>query len=181
MGSVPGRARLARRVTAQECGNSGRVQRLDPDQLGGEAVQSRAALEEYGFRLRVASVKQAPNLGVDECASVLRIVLLVTEVAAEECHVPCANGLRPKATGPSRSLVVRMTQPGASLATDRVDLVDEDDARRLAPGALEQLARTRLTPTPTNISTNSEPEILKNGTFASPATARASGVLSVPG
>ena len=36
-------------------------------------------------------------------------------------------------------------------------------------------------PIPTNISTNSEPEIEKNGTFASPATALASIVLPVPG
>ena len=41
--------------------------------------------------------------------------------------------------------------------------------------------RTRLAPTPTNISTKSEPEILKNGTPASPATALASKVLPVPG
>ena len=34
---------------------------------------------------------------------------------------------------------------------------------------------------PTNISTNSEPDIEKNGTFASPATAFASMVLPVPG
>ena len=42
-------------------------------------------------------------------------------------------------------------------------------------------SRTRLAPTPTNISTKSEPEILKKGTPASPATARASNVLPVPG
>ena len=42
-------------------------------------------------------------------------------------------------------------------------------------------SRTRLAPTPTNISTNSEPEMLKNGTPASPATARAMSVLPVPG
>ena len=42
-------------------------------------------------------------------------------------------------------------------------------------------SRTRLAPTPTNISTKSEPEIEKNGTFASPATAFASNVLPVPG
>ncbi len=42
-------------------------------------------------------------------------------------------------------------------------------------------SRTREAPTPTNISTKSEPEIEKNGTFASPATARASSVLPVPG
>ena len=42
-------------------------------------------------------------------------------------------------------------------------------------------SRTRLAPTPTNISTKSEPEIEKNGTPASPATARASRVLPVPG
>ena len=40
---------------------------------------------------------------------------------------------------------------------------------------------TRLAPIPTNISTNSEPEIEKNGTCASPATACARRVLPVPG
>ena len=40
---------------------------------------------------------------------------------------------------------------------------------------------TRDAPTPTNISTKSEPEIVKNGTFASPAVALAKRVLPVPG
>ena len=47
--------------------------------------------------------------------------------------------------------------------------------------AWSKRSRTRAAPTPTNISTNSEPLRLKNGTFASPATARASSVLPVPG
>ena len=42
-------------------------------------------------------------------------------------------------------------------------------------------SRTREAPTPTNISTKSEPEIEKNGTFASPAIARARSVLPEPG
>ncbi|CAI8233485.1 MAG: Uncharacterised protein [Prochlorococcus marinus str. MIT 9313] len=42
-------------------------------------------------------------------------------------------------------------------------------------------SRTRLAPTPTNISTNSEPESEKKGTPASPAIALASSVLPVPG
>ena len=42
-------------------------------------------------------------------------------------------------------------------------------------------SRTRAAPTPTNISTKSEPEMVRNGTPASPATARASSVLPVPG
>ena len=42
-------------------------------------------------------------------------------------------------------------------------------------------SRTRLAPTPTNISTKSEPDIEKNGRPASPATALASSVLPVPG
>ncbi len=40
---------------------------------------------------------------------------------------------------------------------------------------------TRLAPTPTNISTKSEPDMEKNGTPASPATARARRVFPVPG
>ncbi len=47
--------------------------------------------------------------------------------------------------------------------------------------ACSKRSRTRDAPTPTNISTKSEPEIEKNGTPASPATARASSVLPVPG
>ncbi len=41
-------------------------------------------------------------------------------------------------------------------------------------------SRTREAPTPTNISTNSEPEMEKNGVPASPAIAFASSVLPVP-
>ncbi len=47
--------------------------------------------------------------------------------------------------------------------------------------ACSNMSRTREAPTPTNISTKSEPEIVKNGTFASPAIALASNVLPVPG
>ena len=43
------------------------------------------------------------------------------------------------------------------------------------------MSRTRAAPTPTNISTKSEPVRLKNGTPASPAIALASSVLPVPG
>ena len=42
-------------------------------------------------------------------------------------------------------------------------------------------SRTLAAPMPTNISTNSLPEMEKNGTFASPATALAKSVLPVPG
>jgi hypothetical protein len=51
----------------------------------------------------------------------------------------------------------------------------------LAFFARSNRSRTREAPTPTNISTNSEPEMLKNGTPASPATARANSVLPLPG
>ena len=47
--------------------------------------------------------------------------------------------------------------------------------------ACSKRSRTRDAPTPTNISTKSEPEMEKKGTPASPATARASSVLPVPG
>ena len=47
--------------------------------------------------------------------------------------------------------------------------------------ACSNRSRTRDAPTPTNISTKSDPEIEKNGTPASPATARAKSVLPVPG
>ena len=47
--------------------------------------------------------------------------------------------------------------------------------------ALWKRSRTRLAPTPTNISMKSEPVTDRNGTPASPATARAMSVLPVPG
>ena len=47
--------------------------------------------------------------------------------------------------------------------------------------ASANISRTREAPTPTNISTKSEPEIEKNGTPASPATAFAINVFPVPG
>ena len=47
--------------------------------------------------------------------------------------------------------------------------------------ACSKRSRTREAPTPTNISTKSEPEIERKGTLASPATALASSVLPVPG
>ena len=42
-------------------------------------------------------------------------------------------------------------------------------------------SRTREAPTPTNISTKSDPDKEKKGTFASPATALAKSVFPVPG
>ena len=47
--------------------------------------------------------------------------------------------------------------------------------------ACSNRSRTRAAPTPTNISTKPEPDTEKKGTWASPATARASRVLPVPG
>ena len=47
--------------------------------------------------------------------------------------------------------------------------------------ACSNISRTREAPTPTNISTKSEPEIVKKGTLASPAIALANKVLPVPG
>ena len=47
--------------------------------------------------------------------------------------------------------------------------------------ACSNISLTLEAPTPTNISTKSEPDIEKNGTFASPAMARASKVFPVPG
>ena len=78
------------------------------------------------------------------------------------------------------ALVIAVAEAGAAMAADGVDLVDEDDARRDFL-AWSNMSRTRLAPTPTNISTKSEPEMVKNGTPASPAMARASSVLPVPG
>ncbi len=78
------------------------------------------------------------------------------------------------------ALVVAAADAAAAVAAHGVDLVDEDDGRRVLLGALER-SRTREAPTPTYSSMNSEPEIEKKGALASPATALASRVLPVPG
>jgi hypothetical protein len=56
------------------------------------------------------------------------------------------------------ALVVPAAETGATVAADGVDLVDEDDGRRIGLGLLEQVTHPEA-PTPTNISTKSEPEI----------------------
>ena len=47
--------------------------------------------------------------------------------------------------------------------------------------AFSNMSRTRAAPTPTNISTKSDPLMKKKGTFASPAIALARRVFPVPG
>uniref|UniRef100_A0A915JDD5 Uncharacterized protein n=1 Tax=Romanomermis culicivorax TaxID=13658 RepID=A0A915JDD5_ROMCU len=51
----------------------------------------------------------------------------------------------------------------------------------LKSSKLQKRSRTRLAPNPTSISSNSEPEVRKNGTWASPAIALANKVLPLPG
>ena len=79
------------------------------------------------------------------------------------------------------AFVVPAADAGAPLAADRVDLVDEHDRACPQPCAFLNRSRTRAAPMPANISTKSLPDIEKNGTPASPATARASSVFPVPG
>ena len=75
------------------------------------------------------------------------------------------------------AFVVSTAEAGPALATDGVDLVDEERSRAAClPRRVEQVA-TRAAPTPTNISMKSEPVTDTNGTPASPATARAMRVL----
>ena len=78
------------------------------------------------------------------------------------------------------TLVVAAEIAAVALLTDGIDLIDEHDAGGLFLGLSEQ-SRTLDAPMPTNISTNSEPEMEKKGTLDSPATALASMVLPVPG
>ena len=65
-------------------------------------------------------------------------------------------------------------------ATYRINFIDKHNGGSDCFG-FSNRSRTRLAPTPTNISTNSEPEIWKKGTPASPATAVPVSVLPVPG
>ena len=78
------------------------------------------------------------------------------------------------------ALVVAAAQP-APRTRPTASISSMNRMQGLFSLAVLNMSRTRLAPTPTNIWMNSEPEIEKNGTPASPATARASSVLPVPG
>src|SRR5216117_660587 len=70
--------------------------------------------------------------------------------------------------------------PAGARFSDRIQFIDKDDTGSLLLGLFKQISNSGA-PTPTNISINSEPEMEKNGTPASPLTALASRVLPVPG
>ncbi len=78
------------------------------------------------------------------------------------------------------ALVVAAAETRAAVTADGVDFVDEDDARRVLLRLLEHVAHAGRTDTDEHFD-EVEPEIVKNGTLASPATARAISVLPVPG
>src|ERR671918_588562 len=73
----------------------------------------------------------------------------------------------------------------APMAPPRVLPIVSSSSRKTRQGARSlacwNSSRTRAAPRPTNISTNSEPDMKKNGTLASPATARARRVFPHPG
>ena len=75
--------------------------------------------------------------------------------------------------------------PPNRMAAERLRPIASSSSMKMIDGAaafaLVKRSRTREAPTPTIASTNSDAAMLKNGTFASPATARASNVLPVPG
>ena len=77
-------------------------------------------------------------------------------------------------------LVVAASQTCAPVTSHRIDLIDEDDTGGVLLALVEEIL-TRDAPTPTNISTKSEPLMLRKGTSASPAMALASRVFPVPG
>ncbi len=79
------------------------------------------------------------------------------------------------------TFIISPPRPTPPLTSNSIDLIDKDNGWCcfLASSNRE---RTRLAPTPTNISTKCGLQILKSGTPASlPATALASNVLPVPG
>ena len=65
------------------------------------------------------------------------------------------------------AFIVSAAQASATVAAHSINLVDEDDAGRVLLALFKQVAHNGLAPTPTNISTKSEPEMEKKGMFAS--------------
>jgi hypothetical protein len=83
------------------------------------------------------------------------------------------------------SVCSRSSWPPTATPPPRARPIESSSSMKMIAGAAAfacaKRSRTRLAPTPTMNSMNSEAEIEKNGTSASPATARASSVLPVPG
>ena len=101
--------------------------------------------------ITLASGVEAVHLGEDLVERLLALVVPADRAAAPPRERPIAS-----------SSSMKMIAGAASLACWK-------------------RSRTRDAPTPTIISMNSDAEAEKNGTLASPATARASSVLPVPG
>jgi hypothetical protein len=72
------------------------------------------------------------------------------------------------------------TQTRTALPTNRVNFIYKYDARGMFLALFKHISDAGRT-NPDEHFNKSEPEIVKNGTFASPAMALASNVLPVPG
>lgn len=78
------------------------------------------------------------------------------------------------------ALVVSAAETSAALTADRVDFIDENVQGEFF-FAWSNRSRTRDAPTPTYISTKSEPEMEKNGTPPPRPPRGPAGVYPVPG
>ena len=79
------------------------------------------------------------------------------------------------------ALVVAAAEAGAAMAADGVDFVDEDDAGRMLLAPVRTCRAPAPRPRRRTFRRSPSPKMEKNGTLASPAMARASRVLPVPG
>ena len=170
-----------REVGAGEAGRAG-GERVEVD-LGRERLALRVHLEDLAAAVAVGPVDH--DLAVEAARAQQRRVEDVGPVRGRD-QDDVVLQLEPvhldeELVERLLALVVAAAEARAAVAADGVDLVHEDDAGA-TPASPARRGRARASaPTPTNISTKSEPEIEKNGTPASPATARASSVLPVPG
>ena len=135
--------RLVDEVGEVGAGEAGRLAR---DALDVDALVERLALgvdlEDLGPALHVGPVED--DLAVEATRAQERRVEDVRAVGGgDDDHV----GVRVEAVHLDEdlvegllALVVAAAEAGAALAADRVDLVDEDDARRVALGLVEQVA-----------------------------------------
>ena len=101
---------------------------------------------------------------------------IITPVLVPKPSISVSNWLRvfSRSSLPPKPTPLERARPTASISSMKT----MEGAFSLA---FWKRSRTRLAPTPTNISTKSEPDIEKKGTPASPATALASRVFPVPG
>ena len=149
---------------------------------GGQRPRAAVQLEDLEPAVHVRHVDR--DLAVEAARPQQRRVEDVGAVRAPITTIPLSASKPSISTSSWFRVCSRSSLPCPTPAPRRRPAASSSSMKTIAGAILRarsNRSRTRAAPTPTSDSTNSEPESEKNDAAASPATARASSVLPVPG